>query len=251
MKVRNMLTVAAVCVSIAASAVPTSSASAAAKSSSSKTFIVYTASPSLIPSHRTVAAMRAAQRRETLRLSRVRASRADIIIQPADVVSGYHLNGTRVDNYHYNSNNFYMDAERCDSNGNCTQLAQVYAQVRENVVGGTSKRWLLTENAHTVDNPGGISWHYTAIYYCAVNISGGADHYCGNGADASGTEAPMTPGEAVYKTFEKVNNNTVYPMVGITVHWSTGGSYTGKFREWDTLNRATTTKLNTSSGTGY
>ncbi len=180
------------------------------------------------------------------------AAQSDVspaIVRPDSVASGYTLVGNKSTDYIYNSSKFYMDAERC-TDGECVQLAQVYAQVRENVQGGSSKRWLLTENAGTVDNPGGLSWHYTAIYYCAVNVSGSADHYCGNGASASGTEAPMTPGEAVYKTFEKVSGNIVYPMVGITVHWSTGGSYIAKFREWDTCNKATTTKLCASSGTG-
>lgn len=156
--------------------------------------------------------------------------------------------GVRRSDYVYDSDNIYQDDVYC--NPNCTLKAETKVQEHQYVVGGASKYWQLQENAAESQNPGGLTWNYTAIYYCGVNISGGADHTCGNGADASGTSAPMTPGENVSKKFENVNGNTVFPMVGISTHFNTGIVVTTKFRDWDTLNRATTTKLNTSSGNG-
>lgn len=175
---------------------------------------------------------------------------------PSAVVSGYTLyNPGRISScfsnkcYVYDSDPHYMTLEHCTVNG-CTLSAEVKAWEHEYIRGGSSKYWDLTENAATVENPGGQSWTYTAIYYCAVNVSGSPDHYCGNGADASGIEAPMTPGETVGKMFENVNNNTVYPMVGITVHYNVGVTINAPFRDWDTCNRATSTALCPTSGTG-
>lgn len=169
------------------------------------------------------------------------------------VPSGYQLLklGVRRNDYIYDSNADTHSNYACPSNGGkCTLEAQTSVQEHQYVRGGSSKYWELKENARTVQNPASISWRYSAIYYCGVNIPGGPDHTCGNGADASGTSAPMTPGENVAKRFENVNGNTVYPMVGISTHFSTGVTVTTKYRDWDTLNRSTTTKLNTTTGTG-
>lgn len=164
--------------------------------------------------------------------------------------SGYSLvhPGYRRGDYIYDSDNVYQDDVSCSAT--CTLKAETRVQEHQYVVGTTSKYWRLQENAAQSQNPGGLTWRYTAVYYCGVNISGGADHICGNGADASGGDAPMTAGENVYKRFEQVNNNTVFPMVGISTHFSTGVVVTTKFRGWDTLNRASTTKLNSTSGNG-
>ena len=164
--------------------------------------------------------------------------------------NGYKLVEQSKSDYIYAlSKPYYMDVEFCN-NGRCVQQDEVYAQVKENVTGGTSKNWTLTQNASTVarENPS-ITWHYTYVYYCGINVSGGSDHICVNGASPSGGEVPMTPGGSVGKRFETINSGKDFPMVGITVHWSTGGNVTGKFREWDTCN-STRSKLCSTTGTG-
>lgn len=169
-------------------------------------------------------------------------------VQPDSVASGYTLHGNKVNPYIYQSDTGYAGTYHC-VDVNCTLSAEVAINVRENVVSGSSKRWLLTQNARYLEDPGGLTWNYSAIYYCAVNVSFEPDHYCQSGADASGTEAPMTAGEKVYKTFEKRNSGIVYPMVGIFVHFSNGVSTGGKFREWDTCN-SSSPKLCAKTGTG-
>lgn len=230
--------------------------SAAAATSSSppdSSTIVYGSSFSPISDHQSLSELNQMNATTDSQLkqmnSQTTTTQPDAFASPNSVASGYTLVGNKQDDYRYNSSAYYITASRC-TNGGCTVLAEVKTSVKENVTGGSSKRWLLTENASTISNPGGISWYYTATYSCAVNVSNSPDHYCGNGADGSQSEAPMTPGEAVYKTFEKVNGNTVYPMVAINVHFSTGGGKSGLFREWDVCNRSTTTKLCASSGTG-
>jgi hypothetical protein len=193
----------------------------------------------------------------TLNQLRTMASTGDItLVQAGGVVpatatpSGYTLlhPGYRRSDYIYDSDYIYQDDVYC--NPTCVLKAETKVQEHQYVRGGASKYWDLQENAATSQNPGGLSWTYTAIYYCGVNIKGAADHTCGNGADASGTSAPMTPGENVGKKFENVSGNTVFPMVGISTHFNTGIVVTTKFRGYDTLNRATTTKLNTTSDNG-
>jgi hypothetical protein len=164
--------------------------------------------------------------------------------------NGYTLVEQSKSTYIYMSKPFYMDVETC-TNGKCVQRAEVYAQVKENVTGGDSKNWTLTQYASTVaaEDPT-VTWHYTYVYYCGINVSGASDHICVNGASPSGSEVSMTPGAPVGKRFETINSGKDFPMVGVTVHWSTGGTYTGKFREWDTCNSKSST-LCATTGTGH
>ncbi len=85
-------------------------------------------------------------------------------------------------------------------------------------------------------------------YYCGVNISNGRDHLCGNGASASGVT--IEHNERILKSFENVNNNTGFPMVSATVVFSNKNTANGRFRGWDVLNRANSTKLAAKSGNG-
>jgi hypothetical protein len=208
------------------------------------------ASPALeAPTHVAVASLTPSAPGQVRSFAEVSAARQ--VDAPLDVASGYtliHPGRTSSQLHVYDSDSVYFDDYRCTTT--CVDEAELKVQEHQYIVGGSSKQWALQENAATMFNPGGETWTYTAIYYCAVNVGGSPDHYCGNGADASGTSAPMTPGENVYKTFEKVNGNIVYPMVGISAHFNTGDSVIAKFRGWDTCNKATTTMLCAGSGNG-
>ncbi|MEC3997165.1 hypothetical protein VSR01_28155 [Actinacidiphila sp. DG2A-62] len=167
----------------------------------------------------------------------------------ASTPDGYALldPGYRRSDYRYDSDTMYEAVYACPGD-ECTLEASTKSQFRETVVGGSSKRWQLTMTRSTDRNPAGLTWSYSSTYYCGVNISGGSDHTCGNSASASGVSFEAnTP---TYKDFEHVNNNTVFPMVSASTIFSTGKTATNKFRGWDVLNRASSTKLNTSSGTG-
>ena len=174
------------------------------------------------------------------------------LVHPMNVASGYVMLKTdKLDDYHYTSDTRSTWVEKCHTvDGSCTRIAQVNMYVKESVRGKTSKYWDLTEVAQSIRSSPGVTYFLTAVYYCAVNIANTADHYCGNGADASGIEAPMTPAETVAKKFENVSGNIVYPMVGIRVHWNTGVVATGKYREFDTCNQVSATRLCDRSGTG-
>lgn len=162
--------------------------------------------------------------------------------------NGYELldPGYRRSDYRYDSDTMYEAVYACGSS--CTLEASTKSQFRETVTGGTSKKWQLTMTRSTDRNPAGLTWTYSSTYYCGVNISGGSDHTCGNGASAS--DASLDANKATTKDFEHVNNNTVFPMVSASTLFSTGAVSTNKFRGWDVLNRASSTKLNTSSGSG-
>jgi hypothetical protein len=108
----------------------------------------------------------------------------------------------------------------------------------------------LTYNAATSRNPGGLTWQFHARYYCGVNVSGGNDYICNNGATSSGSEIAFNPGYTAYPTWGATNSITVFPMVALSTHFNTGIVVETKFRGYDTLSRSSTTRLNTTSGTG-
>lgn len=112
---------------------------------------------------------------------------------------GYKRYGSNVSIYNngkyflYTSNRGQYYDQICNTfTGQCKLRARLYASFKENVVGGGSKRWLFTLYVGVITNPSGESWNFDATYYCGVNISGGSDHICGNGADDSGTKARAT-----------------------------------------------------------
>lgn len=235
---------------IAAAAAP---AQATAHKAAGQTQIVTTSSYSPIPAHRTLAQVKAdpsatVYNQATGTTTSLAGGQA--VHPDTGTPSGYTLVEQSKSDYNYMSKPYYMDVEFCNSDG-CAQQAEVYAQVKQYVTGGSSKNWDLTQLASTIalENPA-ITWFYTFAYYCGINVSGGADHICENGASPSGVETGFNPGDRVSKRFETINSGTDFPMVAIVVHWSTGGTGTGKFREWDTCNSAGSTKLCSSTGTG-
>ena len=155
--------------------------------------------------------------------------------------------GYRRSNYVYDSDKAYQGSYHCND-GKCTLLAEVTAQLHEYVIGETSHTWQLTVNMHEYKNPGHLTWSYFATYYCGVNIKGGNDHECNNGAAPSNVN--MSVNDVVNKPWGKTNNITVFPMVAMSTQFSNGPRETTKFRGYDTLSRARATKLNTKSGTG-
>jgi hypothetical protein len=155
--------------------------------------------------------------------------------------------GSRRSDYVYDSDKAYQGSYHCND-GKCTLLAEVAVQLHEYVIGGSSHTWQLTANMHEYKNPGHITWSYFATYYCGVNVKGGNDHECNNGAAPSNVN--MSVDDVVNKPWGKTNNITVFPMVAMSTQFSNGPRVTTKFRGYDTLSRARTTKLNTKSGTG-
>ncbi|MCW2568155.1 MAG: hypothetical protein JWN54_2252 [Mycobacterium sp.] len=155
--------------------------------------------------------------------------------------------GTRRSDYVYDSDTVYQGSYHC-SGSSCNLLAQVTVQLHEVAIGGSSHTWQLTMNMKRYSNPGNITWSYFATYWCGVNVSGGSDHTCDNGAAPS--DASMSVNALVNKPWGNTNSITVFPMVQASTQFSNGVKVTTKFRGWDTLSRSTTTRLNTSSGTG-
>lgn len=154
--------------------------------------------------------------------------------------------GTRRTDYVYDSDKVYQGSYHCEAT--CTLLAQVTVQLHEVAIGGSSHTWQLTMNMKEYSNPGHITWSYFATYWCGVNVKSGDDYECNNGAAPSNVS--MSPNSVVNKPWGRTNNITVFPMVQASTQFSNGPKDTTKFRGWDTLSRARTTKLNTSSGTG-
>jgi hypothetical protein len=103
-------------------------------------------------------------------------------------------------------------------------------------------------NLSKYSNPGGLTWSYTTTYWCGVNVSGASDTICASGAAPSG--GPMSNNAVVISPGGRRNSITVFPMLQPTVIFSDGEHPTYKFRDWDTLSRASTTKLAASSGQG-
>ena len=167
----------------------------------------------------------------------------------SDTPDGFILQhpGFRRSDYVYDSDTVYQGSYHC-SGSSCKLLAQVTAQLHEVAIGGSSHTWQLTMNMKQYSNPGNITWSYFATYWCGVNVRGGNDYTCNNGAAPS--DASMNVNTLVNKPWGKTNSITVFPMVQASTQFSNGVKVTTKFRGWDTLSRSTTTKLNTSSGTG-
>lgn len=168
-----------------------------------------------------------------------------------DTPDGYKLihPGYRRSSYVYDSDWVYQGDYRC-SGGQCILRAETRLKIHEYVYGGSSHYWSLRYDAQTVKNPGHLSWQFHDRYYCGVNVAHHSDPICTNGASASGKEYAFNPGESFRKTWGRTNSVTVFPMVTLSTHFSTGVVVTTKFRGWDTLSRTRTTRLNTTSGTG-
>jgi hypothetical protein len=173
------------------------------------------------------------------------------VIPMTDTPDGYKLihPGYRRSNYVYDSDWVYQGDYRC-SGGECSLQAETRLKIHEYVYGGSSHYWSLRYDAQTVKNPGHLSWQFHDRYYCGVNVAHHSDPICTNGASASGKEYAFNPGESFRKTWGRTNSITVFPMVALSTHFSTGVVVTTKFRGWDTLSRTRTTRLNTTSGTG-
>lgn len=154
--------------------------------------------------------------------------------------------GIRRSDYIYDSDNVYQGSYDC-SGSTCILKAQVKAQFHHYVNGGSSHTAQLTMYMTNYSNPGGLTWSYSSSYWCGVNVSGGNDTICTNGAAPSG--ASMSVNTVVNKPWGATNGITVFPMVQASTVFSNGVNVTTKFRGWDTLSRASTTKLKaTSSG---
>jgi hypothetical protein len=167
----------------------------------------------------------------------------------ADTPNGFILQhpGIRRSDYVYDSDTVYQGSYHC-SGSTCNLLAQVTVQLHEVAIGGSSHTWQLTMNMKRYSNPGNITWSYFATYWCGVNVSGGNDYICNNGAAPS--DVSMSVNTLVNKPWGGTNSITVFPMVQASTQFSNGVKTTTKFRGWDTLSRSSTTRLNTSSGTG-
>lgn len=155
--------------------------------------------------------------------------------------------GYRRSDYRYDSDKVYQGSYHCNDS-KCTLWAEVTAQLYEHVINGNSHTWQIKANMHEYKNPGHLRWSYFATYYCGVNVKGSSDHECNNGAAPS--HANMSVNDVVNKPWGKTNNITVFPMVAMSTQFSNGPRDTTKFRGYDTLSRARTTRLNTKSGTG-
>lgn len=152
--------------------------------------------------------------------------------------------GTRRSDYIYDSSTVYQGAYNCPTQP-CTLAAETTAQFREAPIGGSSHTWELTMTMKLSRNPGNLSWSYSSSYWCGVNVSGGSDTICVNGAAPSGVA--MSVNTLVNKPWGATNNITTFSMVQAATTFSNGAKPNTKFRGWDTLSRSTTTKLNGSS----
>jgi hypothetical protein len=155
--------------------------------------------------------------------------------------------GIRRNDYLYDSDTEYQVYARCTTSS-CGPLANIRVQFNEYLNGGYSNLWRLTANMSEYDDPGNLTWSYSATYYCGVNVKGASDHECDNGADPSGES--MSVNEAVWLSWGNTDNITVFPMVAMSTLFSDGGVVTTKFRGWDALNQEGFTELATKSGDG-
>ena len=164
--------------------------------------------------------------------------------------NGYRLlnPGIRRSDYIYDSDWMFHLLYWCTTT--CTLKAETEVQLHEYVTGGSSHTWVLTSNARTVRNPGGITWSYHKRYWCGVNITGASDPICTNGASPSGIDTVFNPGDSQTYYWGATNSITVFPMMGESTHFSVGITLVSHFRGYDTLSRSSTTRLNTSSGSG-
>jgi hypothetical protein len=185
-------------------------------------------------------------------LAKIDVGEADsdaVITVMADTPDGFKLTnpGIRRSDYVYDSDPIYLSTIECDGPV-CVVLASVKSQLHEEVIGGSSHAWRLNMKMTTYSNPGHLTWSLSASYWCGVNVEGGNDHTCNNGAAPSNSS--MSVNTVVNKPWGATNSITVFPMVHPSVVFSNGAHDSWKFRGWDTLSRASTTKLDTNSGAG-
>lgn len=182
--------------------------------------------------------------------SAVHASRSKKgVVTPYSVASGFVLYnpGYRRSDYVYDSDWGKITELAC--NGSCQVVSTYQTRIHEYIVGGSSRQWQITLYYQHLS--GNYASYFSYWYACAINVSGSPDHYCQNGADPSGTTGVANSGEVLYRYFEYNSyKNTEYPMVGLGVHWPQVSNQNDN-RGWDVCTAATTTKLCTSSGTGY
>jgi len=168
----------------------------------------------------------------------------------ASTPNGFKLQnpGIMRSDYLYDSDPVYQNAGDCGPII-CTAKAQVKVQFHQEVIGRTSHTWRLTMNMTENSNPGNLTWTYSSTYWCGININLASDKLCDDPGAAPSNET-MSTNDPVYKPWGAPNGITVFPMVQATTIFSDGVEVTVKFRGWDTLSTASTTRLNTTSGTG-
>jgi hypothetical protein len=168
----------------------------------------------------------------------------------ASTPNGFKLQnpGIRRDDYVYDSDPVYQNAGDCGPII-CTAKAQVKVQFHQVVNGIDSHTWRLTMNMAEYSNPGNLTWTYSSTYWCGINIKLADDQLCDDPGAAPSNET-MSVNTVVNKPWGAPNGITVFPMVQATTIFSDGAEVTVKFRGWDTLSTARTTRLNTTSGTG-
>jgi hypothetical protein len=192
---------------------------------------------------------------ETVAASEVRAASSEFpaesgtVTPLSDTPNGFKLwnPGFRRSDYVYDSHTVYQTVWHCSS-GQCQRKAQVSVQLRQRALGARSHTWELRLRMREVSNSAGLTWSYFATYWCGVNVSGGNDYICRDGAAPSGER--MSINSSLYKPWGRTNGITVFPMVQATTQFSNGLRATTKFRGWDTLSRSRTTKLKATSGDG-
>jgi hypothetical protein len=177
-------------------------------------------------------------------------SSSGVVVAAVATPGGFKLQapGIRRTDFVYDSDNIYADSYNCRGIS-CTLAAEVKVQLHQVAIGGSSHTWQLTLNMKQQSNPGALTWVYSSTYWCGINISGATDQIC-SASGAAPSNANMSVNTLVNKPWGSTNNITVFPMVKATTVFSNGVTVSIPFRGWDTLSRATTTKLNTSSGTG-
>jgi hypothetical protein len=196
----------------------------------------------------TVGAYSSSPSPSTVPLSAVTAGEGGVTAAEA-TPGGFKLQapGIRRTDYIYDSDNIYAKSFNCKGT-TCTLAAQVKVQLHQVAIGGSSHTWQLTMNMSKYSNPANLTWVYSSTYWCGVNISGATDTLCTNGAAPSNQS--MSVNTLVNKPWGATNSITTFPMVKATTVFSNGVTVSIPYRGWDTLSRSSTTKLNTSSGTG-
>ncbi|MEU0124406.1 hypothetical protein ABZ114_22440 [Streptomyces albidoflavus] len=176
-----------------------------------------------------------------------------------DTPRGYKLRRGSIDQKRF----IYKSAEVWAIEANCTPsecrpVQQVKLRFKQNVQGGSSKRWHLT--MYSQPHSGPRSFRTAWSYQCGVNPSGETDKTCStwktDGSD--GADAGVgAHGKEIRKGFGSTGNVKKFPMFKIDVTFADGsrargddGNYGEKFRGWDTCVKARSTKLCTTTGKG-
>lgn len=180
-------------------------------------------------------------------MTAAQAARRGSVVSPMTATpSGFTLVGTKRSPYIYDSSTVYQGSYHCATS--CTLVGEVATQLHEVAIGGSSHTWELTMNMKEYQNAGGLSWTYSATYWCGVNIKNATDTLCTNGAAPS--NASMSTNDLVNKPWGATNGITVFPMVQASTIFSNGVMDTTKFRGYDTLSYSSTTRLADRSDTG-